>query len=70
MQNQEVFEKFRTDTAYRIHIEGHTNISFKNPLLPSRIFGYSPFLTTAFDVNLPDKAATDSFNKVRLWRVG
>ena len=51
-------------------MEGHVNISFDNPLNPSRISGFQPFLTTAFDVNVPDKTESSAFNKVRLWRVG
>ena len=52
--NSEILEKFRTFTAHKIHMEGSVNISNDNPLLPSRITGYNPFLSTAFDISLPD----------------
>ena len=66
----EFFEEFKTERSHKIFMKGHANIPFKNPLLPSRIHGYDPYLATAYDVTVPDKADSSASNTMRLWKIG
>jgi glucan phosphorylase len=61
-------EKFKTERSYKVFCEGNINVMSKNPLNPSKIFGYNPFLATAFDVSVPNEEG--AMGKMRLWHVG
>lgn len=63
-------EKFKTEKAHKVFMEGHVNMFGNSPLVRSKIFAYSPFLATAYDVPVPVKDGTASAGTMRLWRLG